>query len=95
MSRNKRHQSSKLAHEEKPSWASFMELQMRKTERFAFKLTPEDRLALGRLADSEGEQAAVVIRRLIREAIVTLETSSESRNKSKSSTKHSTISIST
>jgi hypothetical protein len=57
------------------SWASlFLESLMRKTERFAFKLTPEDKRALRRLADVEGVQAAVIVRRLIRQAIAHLDT---------------------
>jgi hypothetical protein len=48
---------------------------MRKTERFAFKLTPEDKQALCLLADAEGEQLAVILRRLIREAFYKLEKS--------------------
>lgn len=54
---------------------------MRKTERFAFKLTPEDKQALTKLAAIEGEQVAVVLRRLIRKAI-------EERNIASSITTH-------
>ena len=51
---------------------------MLKTERLTIKVLPSDKAALERIAESEGEPVAVIVRRLIRQVVRHEESSSHS-----------------
>ncbi len=73
------------------SYFHFGDAMKRKTTRFAFKMTPQDRLALAQLVEVENEQASVIIRRLIRQAVQRLDALAAQQEPSYSDKQQSSI----